>query len=380
MQRDKVNVLLLTNGLGHGGAEVVIRDLARSIEKSRFNTHVGCLAWLGPIGRELAAEGIDVSVIGTGKADYAVGLTLRRYLRDKQIDVVHSHSTHALMVAAMCRAITPHLRLVHTFHFGNYPHRPARQLWIERIASRFADRLIAVGGVQREQIRATHALADGDIDVIRNGVEAPRSESVDPAFRSRFGAQAEVLVGTIASLTDQKGLFDLLAVARRVRDVRTDVRFVVIGDGVLRSALLEKRGQLGLDDVVSFPGWLANAATVALPAFDIYFQPSLWEAMSIAMLEAMAASKPVVSTLVGEAPRFIEQDRDGQLFTPGDLDGMSAAILKLASDPECRNRLGRAAAEKVNAQFTVAHTARAHEDLYLELLPRRQREELCVTD
>lgn len=376
---DNVNVLLLTTGLGIGGAEVVVRDLARALDRDRFNVSIGCMAALGPIGKELAAEGIDITVIGTeNEVDYFGGLKLRRFILDRRIDVIHSHTTRAFTDGALCRLLTPSARLVHTFHFGNYPHKPQRELWMERIASRLADRLIAVGMVQREQIKSVHALSDGSIGVIRNGVSLPTNSSGDPGFRASLSADGKILVGTICSLIPQKGLFDLLAVAKRVHDIRKDVQFVVVGEGKLRQELLQKRAALGLDGAVLFPGWMANAASLALPIFDIYFQPSLWEAMSISILEAMVAGKPVVSTLVGEAPHLIEPDREGQLFAPGDVTAMSDAILALACDPGRRRQVGTAAAAKVIAQYTVSHTVKAHEDLYLEIARSRQREALRV--
>jgi glycosyltransferase involved in cell wall biosynthesis len=117
---------------------------------------------------------------------------------------------------------------------------------------------------------------------------------------------------------------------------------------------------------------------VALPCFDIYFQPSLWEAMSIAILEAMVSEKPVVSTLVGEAPHLIDQDRDGLLYPASDIAAMATAILALASDSNRRRQMGIAAKSKVAANFTVGHTVRAHESLYLEMLSHRQRERLSA--
>ena len=160
-QRDNVNVLLLTTSLGIGGAEVVVRDLARALDRERFNVSIGCMTTLGLIGRELAAEGFDISIIGTeNKVDYLGALKLRRFVLDNQIDVIHSHTTHALTNASLCRLLTPGVRIVHTFHFGNYPYKPGRELWTERIASRIADRLIAVGIVQREQIKSVHGLGD----------------------------------------------------------------------------------------------------------------------------------------------------------------------------------------------------------------------------
>jgi glycosyltransferase involved in cell wall biosynthesis len=376
---DTVNVLLLASSLGVGGAEVVVRDLARALDRRRFSISIGCMTALGSIGSELAGEGLDISVVGNENAvDYLGALKLRQLVADKQIDVIHSHDTHALTNASLCRLLTPGVRVVHTFHFGNYPHKPRRELWTERIASRIADRLIAVGAVQCEQIKAVHALGDRSIRVIRNGVALAASSAGEPAFRTSISAEGGIVVGTICSLIPQKGLFDLLRVARRVRDVRQDVRFVVVGAGKLRHELLNRRTELGLDEAVLFPGWMTDAASRALPTFDIYFQPSLWEAMSISILEAMIAGKPVVSTLVGEAPYVIEQEREGQLFEPGDINGMSDAILALAADPGRRRAIGRAAADKVASHYTVQHMATAHEGLYLEMAPRHRRKMLRV--
>ena len=120
-----------------------------------------------------------------------------------------------------------------------------------------------------------------------------------------------------------------------------------------------------------FTGWVANAAAIALPAFDVFFQPSLWEAMSVAILEAMAAGKPVVATRVGETPHIIEDEVDGLLVNPKDIDGMAAALGRLIDDAELRTRLGTAAARKVGQRFTVARMTAAYEDIYFEAFQPR---------
>jgi glycosyltransferase involved in cell wall biosynthesis len=367
----KANILLLTSFLGIGGAETVVRDLARNLDRDRFNVSVCCLKALGPTGRELAAEGIDISVLPYSDPDrvnYFTSLQLRRVLRDKRIDVVHSHTTHALVDAAVCRCLSRSVKVVHTFHFGNYPCHGRRTLLMEGIALRFADRLVAVGQVQREQIKRTYRLSDRAIRAVRNGVYLPASRNVDPAFRRSIGAEGKILVGTIANLIPQKGLHDLLSVARRVRDVRRDVHFVLVGGGNLRGELERHRHDLGLDDTVTFAGLLTNAASRALPSFDIYFQPSLWEAMSISILEAMAAGTSVVSTDVGEAPHLIEHGTEGFLYKPRDVEGMASAILLLAQDARLRRVTGEAAARKVAQRFSVEDMTRAYEELYLDAL------------
>jgi glycosyltransferase involved in cell wall biosynthesis len=176
-----------------------------------------------------------------------------------------------------------------------------------------------------------------------------------------------VLVGVTATMISQKGLFDFLAAADRFRSQSHVVRFVIVGDGELRPALEAKRHELRLEELVIFAGWMADAHEIALPAFDIFFQPSLWEAMSIALLEAMAAAKPVVATRVGEAPHMIEDGADGYLVEPRDVDGMTAALRRLINAPDLRIRLGEAAREKMSKSYSVDKMTRSYEAMYQEL-------------
>ena len=361
----------LTSGLGIGGAEIVVRDLARAIDRDRFHLSICCLTLLGPIGRELEAEGIDIFTlpgVEPGQVDYFSSLRLRRILGERQVDVVHSHTTHALVDASICRCLKPSVKLMHTFHFGNYPHKSPSDLWMERLGCRAADRLIAVGQVQREQLNAALHLSDDVVRVVRNGVGVAGTEQVDTGFRARIGASGKLLVGTIATLIPQKGLTDLLHAARRVRDRRADVHFVLVGEGELRGELERLRAELGLDDTVTLTGWLTNAAAVALPTFDIYLQPSLWEAMSISILEAMGAGKPVISTRVGEAPHLIDHGVNGMLVEARDAAAMATAVLELSENERRRRTIGEAASRTVSDQFTVAHMTRAYEREYSELV------------
>jgi glycosyltransferase involved in cell wall biosynthesis len=238
---------------------------------------------------------------------------------------------------------------------------------MERLFSRLANRLVAVGEVQRRQIRSVFGFSEKRLGMIWNGV-LPAAPSSDDGFRARIGAGNRLIVGTVATLTEQKGLRDLLRVAQRLKDHADRLCFVIVGDGHLREELDAMRRELGVEDMVVLAGWVPNAATVALPAFDVFFQPSLWEAMSVAILEAMAAAKPIVATRVGENGEILQEGVDGMLVAPRDVEGMAAALARLAADPDLRQRLGRAAAAKVAHGFTVQQMARTYEQLYLDTL------------
>lgn len=364
------HVLMLASGLGLGGAETVIRHLAEAIDPHRFRVTLGCVKTLGIVGRELAENGADIVCLTNPEkkgVDYFTALELRRVIRARKIQLIHTHTTDGLADAAFCKLLVTGVKVIHTFHFGNYPHIGSRILWMERMFSRLANRLVAVGEVQRRQIRSVFGFSDRRLGMIWNGVR-PACLADDARFRSAVGAGDRLIVGTVATLTEQKGLRDLMQVAYRLKDQTNRLCFVIVGDGHMRDELDAMRRDLGVEDTVVLAGWVPNAATVALPAFDVFFQPSLWEAMSVAILEAMAAAKPIVATRVGENGAILDDGIDGLLVKPRDIDGMAAALGRLAADPGLRQRLGRAAASKVAHGFTVQQMARAYEQLYMETL------------
>lgn len=363
--------MLAIDGLDIGGAEMVVRDIARSLDRDRFDVCICCTKGLGRIGRQLVAEGLDVFVLPgqkEGKVDYFTSLKLRRAVAERGIDVLHTHATSAFFDASVCRLSTPGLKAVHTFHYGNYPFVSWRHRILEGMCTRAVDRLIAVGLEQRRGILTTYRLSESKMDVAWNGVtlQPPSSAS---SFRAKVGTGDRLLVGSISTLIPQKGLDDFLEVARLCRDAGRHMQFVIVGGGPLQPMLEQRRHELGLDDSVVITGWIENAAAVALPAFDVFFQTSRWEAMSIAVLEAMGHGKPIVATRVGDNPHVIEEGVSGVLVDGGNTVAMADALARMTDDG-LRQRLGAAARERFRNHFTLEHMIGRYEDLYQELVSR----------
>jgi glycosyltransferase involved in cell wall biosynthesis len=111
-------------------------------------------------------------------------------------------------------------------------------------------------------------------------------------------------------------------------------------------------------------GWVDNAGTAFIPYVDIFFLPSRWEAMSVVVLEAMEAGKPVVVTNVGENNRVIEHGVDGWVVEPRDVESMAAILERLIGDHELRARAGARAQAKARTQFSVEKMVAAYEALY----------------
>lgn len=367
---NKMNILMVGSVLSGGGAERVIANIARHIDQSRFNLTICHLKKLGEIGEELAASGfrvVGVSPSGNPLTRYLSFLKLRNIVTENRIDLIHSHDTHALVDTALVRCTLPGVKMVHTFHFGNYPYEVKRYMLLERAFSRAANRLVAVGIEQCKAIQSAYGIRDGRIEVVQNGVEWPGARP-DPEWEERLAKAGKPVIGAISTFIEQKGITYLLDTAHRMKQNGTEAVFVIVGDGPLRGELEEKCRRLELADMVFFAGWKRNAAVTMLPLFDVFFQTSLWEAMSLAVLEAMAAGRPVVATDVGDNRHVIVDGETGKVVAAKDIDAMVTALTSLAGSGQLRTRFGETGRSRYNQLYTARTMAARYEELYSDVL------------
>lgn len=366
----KPRVLIVNGSLYIGGAERVTSALCRGIDRDRFDVTVAHLKGNGPIALELAADGFDVVRISRyddGRRDLSSAVRLRRLVVERGIDLIHSQDLHAMIDAAFCVATTRGLRHVSTFHFGNYPRGNRKYHNMESFFLRFPHRLVAVGAAQRGTILKTYGLRPERIGLVRNGVpDAMLGASAKDSDRVRRGAQ--VVLGTISTLIEQKAVGDLLQAVRILRDEGLEFRLVVVGDGHLRKELESMSIRLGLSSHVEFLGWVENAASGVLPWLDVFVQSSLWEAMSIVVLEAMSCGCSIVATRVGDNPDVIDHGRSGLLVAPGRPAELAFALREVIQKASLRKQLGSQAKVDYTSRYTAMHMCRAYEALYLNTL------------
>lgn len=368
MSRPKI--LLLNSTLGIGGAENVTAALCRGIDRDKFEVILAHLKWRGAIGDELVDEGFrNVSLASErpGKADYFSTLRLRRFLTTEGVDLVHSNDLHAMIDAAVCRISLRSLRHVSTFHFGNYPHGSRRYHLAEKYLSRVPDRLVAVGQVQRQRLIDTYGFKKGRLDLVRNGVPDVRAHASED-LRGRIRDDNRIVIGSVSTLIEQKGITFLLDVAQQLKRQSYPFKLVIAGEGHLRPSLEAKAAALGLSEHVEFFGWVDNAPQRVLPWIDIFVQTSLWEAMSMVVLEAMSCGLPILATTVGENPYVIRDGENGFLAAPKDVGRIADRLGLLIQSEQLRRQLGQQARSDWENHYTAARMCREYEAIYTELL------------
>lgn len=352
-----------------GGAEQAVCHLARGLDRLRFQVAVCCTRELGVLAEQLRAESIDVMLAAPSdpRHRYLTPLYVRRMVREYAADVVHTHGTPTMFHTGPLAPFGQLPRWIHTYHYGNYPLPSPRHMLAERIMSRWPEQLVAVSDAQRRALIEYHRIPPERIVTIVNGVTHNphlQNPAVRAARRAEFGfGPDDVVAGCVAVLGKQKGIPFLLQAAAQLLPRHPRLKFLVAGGGPLEAALRAEAEALGLGGRVVFTGWRQDNLEI-LTALDIFIMSSLWEAMPLALLEAMAARRPIVVTDVGDNRDVVENGRCARIVPPGNAAAIAEAVEALLGDSaETAAMAGRAFA-RFESRFTVAHMLAAYERLY----------------
>ena len=323
-----MRVLLVTNGLGFGGAERVVEALADGLIAGGDEVLVVATTRGGPIGQAMQARGTEVRVLGIASpADVTIPLKLARLGRRFRPDVVHSHLAVADIATSVAAPMLGRVPIITTAHnngtgLGGFK----RGLW-HLALNRFNRALSVSNDVQSALPVPSQVVRPTLVDL-----DAPQLSKADA--RQRLGLSPEdAVVLSIGRLHHVKG-FDVLAQAA----VGLDARVIVIGEGPERPRLQGGRLELA--------GALGDAATL-IPAADVVCVPSRSESAGLVTLEAMAASRPVVGTNTGGTAEIVEPDKTGLLVPSNDPEALRAGLQSLLSDPARAATLGQNGRQRI---------------------------------
>jgi glycosyltransferase involved in cell wall biosynthesis len=322
----------------------------------------------------LDALGIDITYLEKGKFDPSTLPAILRIIDEKQIDILHLHGYGATTFGRIAAAWR---RLPVVMHeHANLTSTPWFQKLADRVLEPFTDVALAVSTSTAEFVTGARLVRPERVKVVYLG--APLDEFGQPRpLGERTGTRAawgvtdrEFVIGSVTRLHDSKGNEYLVRAARLVLDERPNARFVVFGEGPLRSGLEALAAELGIADRFTFAGFVTDVPRV-LAAFDLSAFPSLWEGTPLTVFEAMAASRPIVAT---DADGLAEVLRDGDnaLVVPKrDSTALARAIVRLMDEDELRGRLA-ANARRTADRYDIAAFVRKMERLY-DVLARESR-------
>lgn len=373
IKKSKIKVLQVIHSMHIGGAEEIVAHLANNLDKELFETKVCCVTDSGILADKLQENGVHVFLpIKYNKNRYLNSYVgLKKIFKEFEPDIVNSHGDPALINLGPVYLFNKCPLLIHTYHFGNYPHIKKRYLYAQMVFARFASKLLAVSESQRQAIIKYHKVPPALIGILRNGVtENPylNDDASRENIRKEFGVlDDEIFLGCVAVLSRQKGVIYLLEAANKILKNNDKIKIVIVGGGPLLQDLENQAKKLNIGDRLMFTGWRDDALKI-LPALDIFIQPSLWEAFSVVLLEAMAAKIPIIATDVADNSLVIEHEKNGLIIPPCNPDAIVSAVLRYASDMKFACTMAQNSYDRYLKNYTVARMVKNYENIYLEML------------
>ena len=309
--------------------------------------------------------------------DLAGLVRLWDFLRREHYAIVHTHTSKGGFVGRLAARLAGVPVIVHTAHGFAFHERsqPWARLFystLECIASRWCDRIVSVSEFHRRWALELGICRPPKILAIPNGIAALASPGVVPAdLREELGVREdELLILSMARLAPDKGLEYLIEAAALLLRTERRFRIAIAGDGEVRAQLEELAFNLGVSDRVRLLGFREDVSDL-LAACDLVVLPSLREGLSIALLEAMAAGKPIVATSIGSHRELASQAEIAQLVPPADAPALCEAILRLTRNPALMARFGAKAQVLFKSQYTEERMLNTYKQLYFDLLKEK---------
>jgi L-malate glycosyltransferase len=366
-----LRVLLVVDSLEMGGAERHVTDVAVELARRGHAVHLAASTG-GILSSRLGHTNIQLNVCSPQRVKRAASRDftrgLQRLIRGERYDLVHSHlygsavaTEAATRGTAMPCVITEHSE-------GNWRTNEERALSARYL--RRADRVVAVSRAVHLEVQK---IAGGEAAVAEIANAVPR---IPRSFGGNTGRDAPV-IGFVGRLCTDKGADLFVELAASLAGMRSDVRFLLVGDGPLREQLHSTATHLGISRRLEFAGEVEDARAL-LSQMDVLVVPSRTDAAPLVVLEAMAAGTPVVARRVGGIPDQVRDSQDGFVVEPNDVEALAASAVLVLEDQGLRERLVGSAREREGATSFDNVVNRLEDTYRLAISDRRRRTALSA--
>ena len=374
-----MKVIHLISGGDSGGAKTHVLSLLQNLNKT-ITAQLVCFRD-GPFAEEARSMGIPTVIMG-GNNIPRLRRKLTDYIKAGGYEVIHCHGSRANMVGSLLRSSTglPVVSTVHSDYKLDYMGRPLSRLTFGTInawALRHLDYRIGVSDAMVDLL-ISRGFAPDRFYAIYNGIDftpAPPQGDRLPYLRG-LGADVDedsVVVGIAARLNPVKDMSTLVRGFAAGYQKCKRLRLVIAGDGEERDKLASLAKELGVEQQVTFAGWISGGMDRFYSALDINALTSLSETFPYALTEGARFHLATVATAVGGIPYLIDTDVNGFLFQPGDWAALGEHLAALGNDDRLRRQMGEKLYEKASTQFSIQKTVDTQLHIYEEIIRRHAR-------
>ena len=362
------------------GVQKAMLDILIRLNPDIYDPFVICNSE-GELTKELRKQEISYLIIPELRREINPYFDLRafvklfRLFKREKYDIVHTHSSKPGILGRFAAKAAGIKHIVHTVQgFAFHEHSARWHLlffgFLEKLAGYATDKVIFVNQKDKKLALRLKLIAPEKIVLIRNGVDLSCFENKNGKFDKStlpgVGAQ-DRLVCMVARLWKQKAPEYFIKAVPLILDKFPRTKFLVIGDGPLKDALLALTKSLQVDRSVQFLGWRSDVNQI-LRVIDVFVLPSLWEGLPLSILEAMAASKPVVASDIKGNNELVEHGETGFLFPPRNHQQISDYVSKLLRDPGLAQTMGYNGYKRVKQTYDINIIAKKIDYLYKSFL------------
>jgi glycosyltransferase involved in cell wall biosynthesis len=379
-QSRRIRVLKFLNHFYVGGTERQFVHIANGLDRTRFDVDVACFKREGPLLDSLHA-GIPVHTYPVRRNLYSSRsvlsqLRLMKDVRKRPFDIVHTYGWYPNVFAIPASRLAFRPAIIASVRDVGAYMTPAKIHALKFVCA-LADCVLANSGAGRDWL-VEQGVRPAKIEVIHNGIVVPplieRMRGLTPVRQEFRIPSDQPVCACIGRVVSGKGIDFYLRAARILADRGRNVRFLMVGalsvEQNYQSDMKSLASQLNLGDRVIFTGERKNISEI-LREVDIVVHPSLTEGLSNVILEAMAASVPVVATSVGGNPELVEHGRNGLLVPAQNATEIADAVCWLLDQPEMARSFGERGRQRVIEEFALDRMISKTEALYVRLLEGR---------
>jgi len=357
------------------GKENVILTLAREMQFSEFLPIVGVLRNSQAPHTELVEKANKNKISNVvfpcrGKLDIRTVLSIRKFIRDNNIKIIHSHDYKSNFYTLLVYLLTQ-VHSITTCHNWIIANKKLKLYFrFDLFLLDYFDHIVIVSTHLRN-ILLDRGIVPGKITTIYNGIcvngyhyKKEKSNRLRAELNIPAGSQ---IVGAVGRLSSEKGFHLLIMAAKEILREFPQTFFIFIGDGPERERLMGLSGSLGINCNVRFMGIRDDIEDI-YPLMDIFVLPSFTEGLPISLLEAMASKRPVIATKVGSIPCVIDHGNEGFLVDPGNIEELIKSLTYLLSHKKLAEIMGERGYQKVISDFTSKSMAQKYFSVYRQIL------------
>lgn len=376
MADNKIKVIHILSCLDVGGAEVLVLNLLKKLDRTRYSPVVCSLEIGGKLEKEFKDAGIPVYAANKREGiDFSLPMKLAKIIIGSKADIVHTHNMAPWLYGGVASKILSSKILIHTEHANLYNHQ-RRLILAEYWLAKITDKIIADAKKVADFLSDKENINRNKIQIVFNGVDIDKydcrySNAVSKRHELSI-ADDEVIIGIVARLSmvkDHKNLLDAFSI---ILNAISNAKLLVIGDGELREDLVAYTRMKGIQERVLFLGNRRDIPEL-LRLMNVFVLCSISEGLPITLLEAMAAGLPVVATDVGGNREVVIDRKSGFLVPPKDPQRLAEAIATILKDKKMARRFGENGIIRCKELFSLDGMVKKYSELYESVLKKQKK-------